>query len=137
MSTRPARKKALRATAVGAGQRRVFLRDLVVKCQIGVHAHERGGVQRVRFNVELFMPDDGTPLDDDIRNVVSYEDVVAVIKRLVEGVHINLVETLAERIALALLRDNRVDSVRVRVEKLDVYPEAAGIGVEIERHRLI
>jgi len=47
--------------------------------------------------------------------------------------HINLVETLAERIAALCLADARVSSVRVRVEKLDIYEQADSVGVEIER----
>lgn len=115
-------------------ERHVFVRDLVLKGQIGVHPHERGGVQRIRVNVDLSVVDDG-PIDDNIRNVVSYEDIVAAVKRLVAGDHINLVETLAERIAATLLKDQRVLRAKVRVEKLDVYPETSGVGVEIERRR--
>ena len=114
--------------------RRVFVRDLVLKTQIGVHPHEKGGVQRVRINVELAVTDDGAA-DDNIRNVVSYEDIVGAVKRLIDGDHINLVETLAERIATALLKDRRVNAARIRVEKLDVFPDTAGVGVEIERRR--
>ncbi len=121
-------------TAADARVRHVFVRDLVLKCQIGVHPHERGGVQRVRINVDLAVLDDA-PIDDNIRNVVSYEDIVATVKRLVAGDHINLVETLAERIALALLKDQRVLRARIRAEKLDVYPETSGVGVELERAR--
>lgn len=127
-------KHGPRAPAAEARERHIFVRDLVLKCQIGVHPHERGGLQRIRVNVDLAVIDDG-PIDDNIRNVVSYEDIVAAVKRLVAGDHINLVETLAERIALALLKDQRVLRVKVRVEKLDVYPETSGVGVELERQR--
>jgi dihydroneopterin aldolase len=44
-----------------------------------------------------------------------------------------LLETLAEEIAAICLQDGRVRSVRVRVEKLDIFPDAASVGVEIER----
>jgi dihydroneopterin aldolase len=53
---------------------------------------------------------------------------------LAEG-HINLVETLAEKIAELCLGDGRVETARIRVEKLDVYAEAASVGIEIERSR--
>ena len=33
--------------------RHVFIRDLVVNCDIGVHAHEHGAAQRVRLNLDL------------------------------------------------------------------------------------
>ncbi|MBI5166080.1 MAG: dihydroneopterin aldolase [Magnetospirillum sp.] len=114
---------------------RILVRDLLVKCSIGIHEHERLAPQRVRINVDMAVHECAGPLSDDIANVVSYEDVIAGIKHLVDSGHINLVETLAENIAGLCLIDERVGSVKVRVEKLDVYAEAASVGIEIERRR--
>ena len=111
----------------------ILVRDLLLKCSIGIHQHERLAPQRVRINVDMTVDEcDGDP-GDDIAQVVSYEDVITGVKRLLAAGHINLVETLAENIAQLCLADRRVDTVRIRVEKLDVYAEAASVGVEIER----
>lgn len=118
------------------GLRRVFVRDLVGNCLLGIHAHEKGTRQRVRLNVELAVLDEGPPAEDAITNVVCYEDIADGMRRLLAGPHINLVETLAETIARFCFEDTRVVSARVRVEKLDVFSDAAGAGVEIERIRL-
>ena len=112
---------------------RILVRDLVLKCLIGIHAHELLAPQRVRINVEMTVLEQAGPLSDDIANVVSYEDVIEGIKRMLAEGHINLVETLAEKIAALCLVDPRVRSVRIRAEKLDVYAEAASVGIEIER----
>lgn len=114
---------------------RILVRDLVLKCLIGIHAHELLAPQRVRINVEMAVLEQAGPSSDDIANVVSYEDVIEGIKRLLAEGHINLVETLAEKIASLCLVDSRVRSARIRVEKLDVYAEAASVGIEIERRR--
>ncbi len=114
---------------------RILVRDLVLKCLIGIHAHELLAPQRVRVNVDMAVYEQAGPLSDDIANVVSYEDVIEGIKRMLAEGHINLVETLAEKIAELCLADARVASVRIRVEKLDVYAEAASVGIEIERRR--
>jgi len=114
-------------------RRRLFVRDLVLACAIGVHDHEKGARQRVRVNVELDMAEPGRPLADNIANVVSYGHVADGIRDLVGGGHINLVETLAERIADLCLADRRVASATVRVEKLDAVDGAAAAGVEITR----
>jgi len=68
--------------------------------------------------------------------VVCYAEVVEDIRRLIREGHINLVETLAERIVERCLEDHRILDAKVRVEKLDVMPEASAVGVEIERHRV-
>jgi dihydroneopterin aldolase len=116
----------------GAGLRRVLVRDLVLPCEIGVFRHERGARQRVRINLELDVAED-RPAEDDLRNVVCYDEIISGIRRLAEAGHVNLVETLAERIAGMCLTDARVRAVRARVEKLDVYPDVAAVGIEIER----
>ena len=114
---------------------RILVRDLVLKCSIGIHDHELLAPQRVRINVDMTVLERAGPLCDDIANVVSYEDVIEGIKTLLADGHINLVETLAEKIAELCLGDGRVETARIRVEKLDVYAEAASVGIEIERGR--
>ena len=112
---------------------RLFVRGLTLPCRIGVHRHERDAPQRVRINVELEIRDLQSPRRDAISEVVSYDDVVAGVKQLVGSDHINLVESLADRIAEFCLKDLRVERVKIMVEKLDVFNDGAIVGVEIER----
>ncbi|NKB45669.1 MAG: FolB domain-containing protein [Alphaproteobacteria bacterium] len=113
--------------------RHVFIRDLVLPCDIGVHPHEKGTPQRVRINLDLAVTDDGNPLADQLENVVCYEDVVTRIRAITGDGHTNLVETLAERIAQTCLQHPDCHTVRVRIEKLDVFADVESVGVEIER----
>lgn len=126
-----------RAATGAPSLRQVFIRDLVLPCNIGVHRHERDAPQRVRINLDLAVEEGGAPLQDAIANVVCYEEIATGTRALVSGGHINLVETLAERLADFCLRDARVAAVRVRVEKLDVFADAASVGVEILRDRRV
>jgi dihydroneopterin aldolase len=114
--------------------RRVFVRDLVLDAEIGVHAHEKNRRQRIRLNVDVLAEED-VAHDDQLENVVCYEDIVNGIKAILDDGHVNLVESLAETIAGFILDDPRVLKVTVGVEKLDAIPEAASVGVEIERNR--
>ena len=118
-----------------AGLRHVFVRDLALIAYVGIYEHEKREPQRILVNIDLAVDEAGRPLDDDIRNVVSYEKVVRKVKAVVRQGHVNLVETLAERIAAGVLATRGVLKVRVRVEKLDIVPEAASVGIEIERAR--
>ncbi len=116
-----------------SGIRHVFVRDLELVCLIGVHSHERRKAQRVRVNLDLAVKEGEQPIGDELANVVSYEGIVEAVRRIAAEGHINLVETLAERIADESLIDSRVRTARVRVEKLDVFEDVASVGVEIER----
>jgi dihydroneopterin aldolase len=129
-TAKPARTTA--ASAALRGESQVFVRDLLMTAKIGLHQHERLAEQRVRINLDLTVADNPA-IDDDYDNVVCYGGLVTGVRRVIGAGHVNLAETLAERIAAMCLEDRRVLSARVRVEKLDVFPEAASVGVEIER----
>jgi dihydroneopterin aldolase len=116
-----------------SGLRHVFIRDLVLDASVGVHRHEQVRRQRVRINLDLAVAEGAGPLGDDLANVVCYERLAEGVRALVAAGHVRLVETLAERIAALCLTDARVRIARVRVEKPDVLPDAASVGVEIER----
>jgi len=113
---------------------RVFVRDLVLPCSIGIYPREKGLRRRVRVNAEIHVTEP-LPRSDDFADVVNYESIVAGIKSIAEGGHINLVETLADRITELCLSDRRVGATRVMVEKLDVWPETESVGVVVERKR--
>jgi len=127
-------KPAARSSSGSGDGYRVFVRDLVVPCSIGIYPREKGLRRRVRVNAELAI-DEPISGSDEFAEVVNYETIVAGIKAITEAGHINLVETLADRVARLCLEDRRVASVRVVIEKLDVYPETESVGVLVERKR--
>jgi dihydroneopterin aldolase len=114
--------------------RHVFIRNLEVLAHIGVYGHEQGKLQPVRINVDLSV-EDSVVLADKLDQVVDYAAIADRIRAIVAAGHINLAETLAERIAAASFEDPRVKTARVRVEKLHALPGAESGGVEIERTR--
>jgi dihydroneopterin aldolase len=132
--------KPVRARGGTSGAYRVLVRDLVLAARIGVWKREKTIDQRVRVNVELLAEKPGPLVAADgctgrRDRILRYDTVVAAVRRLIAEGHVDLCETLAERIALLCLENRRVRTARVRVEKLDVYPDAASVGAEVERHR--
>ncbi len=124
----------------GPGVRHVFLRDMVLPARIGVYASEHGKQQRIRINVDLAVDDPeadqpGGVGRDALDRVVDYGGIAEAVRALVAAQHVQLVETLAERLAAGCLDDRRVRSARVSVEKLDIMPDGATAGVEVERRR--
>lgn len=120
--------------------RHVFLRDMVLPASIGIHLHEQSAPQRIRINVDLGVDDDSATDGlavglDQLGRVVDYEKVAVCVRAIAQAGHVRLVETLAERIAQSCLLDPRVRTARIRVEKLDVFPDCVSAGVEIARRR--
>ena len=119
----------------GTARYTVVVRGLVVMCSIGIRAQEHLHKQRVRVSVALRAAA-GAPLPgDDRRRVINYEKVVGTIRAIAEAGHIDLCEGSAERICAACFADPRVARIRVSVEKLDVFPEADGVGAILELSR--
>ena len=124
----------------GAGEgrrrcRRVFMRDLEIVASVGVFEHEKRYEQRIFVSTDLDVRDDYDGVSDRLEDVLDYSALVDGIARLVQSEHVNLLETLAERIAAHCLEDSRVESVRVRIEKPDAMPLCRSVGIEIERRR--
>ncbi len=120
------------------GQRHVFVRGLTVQAHLGVHPHEETKAQRVLIGVDLAVRDEHAPSGegpDELARVVDYAAVAATARRIACAGHVRLAETLAERIAVALLADQRVLRARVTVEKPDVLPDVTSVGVVVERTR--
>lgn len=120
-------------TRVARVRDRVFVHDLVLDVEIGVYTHEKGVTQRVRFSVDVDVIPATVALDDNIARAFDYDMIIKGIKDIITRGHINLVETLAERIADHCLAHPRAASVLVRIEKLDKEPGA--LGVEILRSK--
>ena len=113
----------------------VFIRDLTLSALIGVYSHEKENPQPIRINLDLAVKENVTASKDRLADVVSYEEIADGIRKLIASGHVNLVETLAQQIADMCFSHQRVQTVRVRVEKLAVFEDAASAGVEIERYR--
>ncbi len=112
---------------------RIFVRELILPVHVGVYPEEQGITQKVGFSIEAIVRPDVQSKHDQIAEVPSYDNLINAVKDVTGSGHINLVETMAERIAEHILSDERIAAVRVRVEKLEREPEA--VGVEIVRPR--
>jgi 7,8-dihydroneopterin aldolase/epimerase/oxygenase len=112
--------------------RRLFVRDHEVQAHIGAHGFEKGGPQRLRINVELFVPLAlSTPHEDRLSEVVDYDFVrESIARRLAQG-HVELQETLCDDLLALMLAHPGVRAARVSTEKPDVYPDCSAVGVEV------
>ena len=112
--------------------RRLFLRDYDLSMNIGVHAFEKTGEQRVVINVDLYIPLAlSTPKADDLSEVVDYDFIRRSIAARVAQGHIHLQETLCDDVLAMMLAHPKVRAARVSTDKPDVYPDCASVGCEV------
>ena len=120
--------------SAGADPRdRISLRDHIVEVDIGAFQQERGHRQRVMFNVVVEVRPAPQPLNDDVDLILSYDKITEAIATELAAERLNLLETLAERVAERILAEPQAMRAFVRIEKLDIGPYK--LGVEIVRSR--
>ena len=112
---------------------RISLRDHITTVEIGAFQVERDTTQRLSFDVVVEVGAAMTPLDDDVDLILSYDTLTEAIAHELAAERLNLLETLAERVALRILQEPQAMRVFVRIQKLDRGPGA--LGVEIVRSR--
>lgn len=112
---------------------RISLRDHVVSVDIGAFQSERGKPQRLNFNIVVEVAAPSGPVADDVDKILSYDTLTEAIAFELAEERLNLLETLAERVADRILHAPQAERVFVRIEKLDRGPGA--LGVEIVRTR--
>ena len=122
-----------KATASSEVRDRISLRDHIVEVEIGAFQAERGTTQHICFNVVVEVVPVVGPIDDDVDRILSYDRLTEAIAHELSAERLNLLETLAERVAERILLEPQARRVFVRIEKLDRGPGA--LGVEIVRAR--
>lgn len=118
-----------------SGYNLIFVNDLMLNAELGVYAHEKNIQQPLRVNVIAKIKDIPDTSNEKIDNVVCYNQISLIIKEIVNSGHTILLETLAEKILQECFKNNRIETIKIRLEKLDAIDDAESAGIEIERSR--
>ncbi len=111
----------------------IHVRDLLLRAVIGVTDEERRDRQDVLINIDFDVDVRAAGQSDDIDDTVNYRSVTKQIIGLIEDAEFRLVETMATKVAAICLEDQRVQAVRVTIEKPQALRFARTVGVTIER----
>jgi len=114
---------------------RILIKDLLVRCIIGVHDEERRDKQDVLINLSLSVDLQKAGMSDRLEDSVDYRSLNKQILRMVESSQFHLVESLAQAVADICLGNPSIKEASVRVEKPGALRFARSVGVEIVRRR--
>jgi dihydroneopterin aldolase len=106
-----------------------------IMTHVGVFAVEQRYEQRIVVSLDLMVVDSYDGVSDRLRDILDYGEIAKGVQSVVQAGHVNLIETLAERIANYCLSFATVQSARVRIEKPDTLTGIRRVGIEIERVR--
>ena len=114
---------------------RIHIRDLLVRCILGVYPDERREKQDVIVNITLYADLRKACASDDIEDTVDYKTIKKNVLQMVQQSECFLVERLTERIAELALESSLVQRVDVAVDKPGALRFARSVAVEISRTR--
>lgn len=114
---------------------KIHIKDLVVRCIIGVDQEERRDKRELVINITLHVYLGRACTSDQLNDTVDYRQLVDKIIFMAENSKFHLIESLAEKVAEICLMESLVRMVQVRIEKPSTMPSIKSAEVEITRER--
>jgi D-erythro-7,8-dihydroneopterin triphosphate epimerase len=114
---------------------KIHIRDLLIRCIVGIYDWEREKKQDVLINITLYADLKTACQTDRIEDTVDYKAIKQKVVNMVESSSYMLVERLAERVAEICLENPQVQRVRVLVDKTGALRFARSVGIEIVREQ--
>ncbi|MDC3150442.1 dihydroneopterin aldolase [SAR86 cluster bacterium] len=112
---------------------KVFIENLEIETIIGIFGWEREVKQIVRISLEMSFDISKAGKSDNIDDALDYKKIGKSIVNLVENSSFFLVEKMAEEIASLVLQNERIEEIKLRVEKPGALRGSKSVGVEILR----
>ena len=110
----------------------VRIEQLEVFTVIGVLEHERKGLQRLMVSISFWPYEHAHDLADNIEKAVNYSAVAEETKRFAREQAVNLIETLADRLASHLLKTFPIQKVTIELRKFALQ-DAKYVSVTVNR----
>jgi len=112
---------------------KIHIRDLQVRCIIGIEPEERREKQDILINIVIYTDCRIPGKTDNINDALDYKKVKKTILESIENSSFYLIEKLAEEIATICLSFEKVKGVTVTIDKPGVLRFARSVAVEITR----
>ncbi|MDC1475879.1 dihydroneopterin aldolase [Pelagibacteraceae bacterium] len=116
-------------------KRTVLIKNFIIHEIIGIHKHEKINKQKIIFNIVIDVNQRVLPNENDLSSIVDYEKITNKIKNLAKNKNYNFLESLAEDSFKEIFEDNRINSVKIKIEKPDAIKNADSVGVEVFKSR--
>lgn len=114
---------------------KVFIQGLEVETLIGVYAWEKRTLRPLLLDLQLGIDIKPAAASDRVRDALDYQAVKEIVTKFVETERVDLLETMAERLARHLFNEFPLDALQLRIAKPGAVMGVKAVGVEIERQR--
>ena len=116
-------------------KRTVLIKDFIIYEIIGIHNHEKINKQKIIFNIVIDVNQNIFPDENNLSSIVDYEKITNRLENLAKNKKYNFLESLAEDSFSEIFADNRINSVKIKIEKPDAITNAKSVGIEVYKSR--
>lgn len=116
---------------------KIYIEGLEVFSLIGVYDWERVTTQRLLVDVSLFVDLSEAAQTDKVAHTINYAEVADCITLIAKESQCELIEALATKMIEAVLKQFKVDKIRLKLSKPDILPNARNVAVEFSREKVI
>lgn len=113
----------------------IFIENISSEAVIGIHAYEKAAPQKLIISIELGTDIRPAAADDDLQQALDYDAISRFIDEFVRASSYELLETLAENLAAAILQSFAAQDVKLRLQKPGAIALTQQVGVSIYRQR--
>ena len=112
---------------------KVFIKGLSIQTTIGFFQWEKDIKQTLVINLAMGWNTANAALNDELDKTLDYAEISLDIERFANNNPVDLIETLAERLASHLLVQYNIPWLKLSIDKPNAVHNAQTVGVEIER----
>jgi 7,8-dihydroneopterin aldolase/epimerase/oxygenase len=110
----------------------IHVEQLEISARVGVTDEERSQAQRLTVSMTLWPRRPLVDLGDDVRNTINYSEVCDATKEFTDDCSCRLIETLADLLAMHLLKQFAIQKIAVEIRKF-VRPDTTFVAVTVTR----
>jgi dihydroneopterin aldolase len=112
---------------------KVFIKGLNIQTTIGFFQWEKEIKQTLVIDLAMGWNTAKAALNDELAKTLDYADISVAIERFANDNPVDLIETLAERLANYLMTQYHIPWLKLSIGKPGAVHNAQTVGVEIER----
>lgn len=113
----------------------IKIKDLETFALIGIHDHERYKKQRLILNVTLEYDASLAAQTDEIEHAIDYEKLAHMLIKEIETHAYYLLEALSDHLIKIIMKDQRIQSVELEIDKPDALKKASSVSIRERRNR--
>ena len=114
--------------------KKILIKDLIVEKIFGYYPEEKIKTQKLKFNIKLELNQKLVFDDRNLKSIVDYDDIIRLINSILDR-KINFLEILGELIAEEILKNEKIESIELQIEKLDILKTGGSVGFEINKRK--